>query len=88
MRTRLPPRKLRPQGQSINIKAVLKDWPFWICVVGAMFIFWGLFFPCESGTETVLCYATALADVLSPFFDFSDARVQSFIYSSLPNYTV
>jgi hypothetical protein len=34
MRTRLPPRFMDPTAKPIDLKGILKDTPFWICLIG------------------------------------------------------
>ncbi|TBU21821.1 major facilitator superfamily domain-containing protein [Dichomitus squalens] len=45
MKTRLPSRRERPDAPPIVVKPLLIDVPYMICVAGAFFTFWGLFFP-------------------------------------------
>ncbi|KAJ6501019.1 MFS general substrate transporter [Mycena vitilis] len=40
MKTRLPPRP-----SAVNMRIILKDIPFWICLIGEAVTFWGLFVP-------------------------------------------
>ncbi|KAJ7202840.1 major facilitator superfamily domain-containing protein [Mycena pura] len=40
MKTRLPPRPA-----DVNMKGILRDVPFWTCIAGEAFTFWGLFIP-------------------------------------------
>ncbi|KAF7371963.1 MFS general substrate transporter [Mycena venus] len=40
MKTRLPPRPA-----VVNMKSILRDFPFWICLIGEAITFWGLFIP-------------------------------------------
>lgn len=45
MKTRLPSRRERPNAKPINIRAVLSDGGYWLCIIGAALVFWGLFVP-------------------------------------------
>ncbi|KAJ6544706.1 MFS general substrate transporter [Mycena sp. CBHHK59/15] len=45
MRTRLAPRSKDPNAKPIDMKGILKDMPFWICLIGIFLTFWGLFVP-------------------------------------------
>jgi len=45
MKTRLPARKDRPNSKPVDVKSILTDGPYWMCVIGAALVFWGLFFP-------------------------------------------
>ncbi|KAF7301923.1 MFS general substrate transporter [Mycena indigotica] len=37
--------RLAPRPSEVDMKAILKDVPFWTCLVGEAFTFWGLFIP-------------------------------------------
>ncbi|KAH0828906.1 MFS general substrate transporter [Lanmaoa asiatica] len=45
MRTRLPPAKLNQDNVPVNIRNILTDGPFWVCIAGIAATFWGLFVP-------------------------------------------
>ncbi|EIW75911.1 MFS general substrate transporter [Coniophora puteana RWD-64-598 SS2] len=45
MKTRLPARKDRPNSKPVDVKSILTDGPYWMCVISAALVFWGLFFP-------------------------------------------
>jgi len=45
MKPRLPMKKHRAPGESLDFRSIITDWPYWICVVASFLIFWGLFFP-------------------------------------------
>ncbi|KAG2358400.1 major facilitator superfamily domain-containing protein [Suillus spraguei] len=45
MKTRLPSRRQRPDAKPVDMKAILSDFGYWLCVIGATLIFWGLFVP-------------------------------------------
>lgn len=45
MKTRLPSRRQRPDAKPVDIKAILSDFGYWLCVIGAALTFWGLFVP-------------------------------------------
>ncbi|KAJ7512581.1 MFS general substrate transporter [Mycena galericulata] len=45
MRTRLPPRSMNPNAKPIDIRGILTDVPFWMCLIGIFLAFWGLFVP-------------------------------------------
>ncbi|KAF9240049.1 MFS general substrate transporter [Melanogaster broomeanus] len=43
MKTRLPSRRQRPDSKPVDIKSILTDFGYWVCSIGAVFVFWGLF---------------------------------------------
>ncbi|KAG0699131.1 MFS general substrate transporter [Suillus ampliporus] len=45
MKTRLPSRRERPNAKPVDIKAILSDFGYWLCIIGATLTFWGLFVP-------------------------------------------
>ncbi|KAF9228997.1 MFS general substrate transporter [Gyrodon lividus] len=45
MKTRLPPAKMDPNYVPVNMRAILTDVPFWVCLAGIASTFWGLFVP-------------------------------------------
>ncbi|KAJ8586712.1 MFS general substrate transporter [Rhizopogon salebrosus TDB-379] len=45
MKTRLPSRRERPNAKPVDMKAVLSDFGYWLCIIGATLTFWGLFVP-------------------------------------------
>ncbi|KAG6334754.1 hypothetical protein ID866_4331 [Astraeus odoratus] len=45
MKTRLPSRRERPNVKPVNIRSILTDRGYWLCTIGASFVFWGLFVP-------------------------------------------
>lgn len=45
MKTRLPSRRERPDAKPVDLKAILSDFGYWLCVIGATLTFWGLFVP-------------------------------------------
>ncbi|KAF8841531.1 MFS general substrate transporter [Paxillus ammoniavirescens] len=45
MKTRLPSRRERPNCKPVDIKSILTDFGYWLCVIGAVFAFFGLFIP-------------------------------------------
>ncbi|KAH7890446.1 MFS general substrate transporter [Phlebopus sp. FC_14] len=45
MRTRLPSRRQRPGSKPVDMKAILSDFGYWLCIIGAFLTFWGLFIP-------------------------------------------
>ncbi|KAH7915578.1 MFS general substrate transporter [Hygrophoropsis aurantiaca] len=45
MKTRLPSRKNRPNAKPVEIKSILSDFGYWLCIIGAALTFWGLFVP-------------------------------------------
>ncbi|KAK7042500.1 MFS general substrate transporter [Favolaschia claudopus] len=42
---RLPTRKQRAPEDNAVLKLILKDFPYWLSVLGAFLVLWGLFFP-------------------------------------------
>lgn len=45
MKTRLPSRRERPDAKPVDVKAILSDFGYWLCIIGATLTFWGLFVP-------------------------------------------
>jgi len=45
MRTRLPSARERPPAEKPSFAGLLRDGPYWMCIAGGFFVFWGLFFP-------------------------------------------
>ncbi|KAH7890368.1 MFS general substrate transporter [Phlebopus sp. FC_14] len=45
MRTRLPPAKLNQHDIPVNMRDILTDGPFWVCLAGIAAAFWGFFVP-------------------------------------------
>ncbi|KAI6037517.1 MFS general substrate transporter [Pisolithus marmoratus] len=45
MKTRLPSRRETPNAKPVNMRAILSDGGYWLCVVGAALVFCGLFVP-------------------------------------------
>ncbi|KAH7922546.1 MFS general substrate transporter [Leucogyrophana mollusca] len=45
MKTRLPSRKNRPNSKPVEIKCILTDFGYLLCIIGAALVFWGLFVP-------------------------------------------
>ncbi|OAX43454.1 MFS general substrate transporter [Rhizopogon vinicolor AM-OR11-026] len=45
MKTRLPSRRERPNAKPVDMKAIMSDLGYWLCIIGATLTFWGLFVP-------------------------------------------
>jgi len=76
MKTRLPPRSKDPNAKAIDIRGMLKDIPFWICLIGILLTFWGLFVPIfyiqlfavkHGASETLQTYSVAILNAAGFF---------------------
>ncbi|KAF7372176.1 MFS general substrate transporter [Mycena venus] len=71
MKTRLPPRPA-----VVNMKSILRDFPFWICLIGEAITFWGLFIPIfyiqlyavkNNASEAIQTYSVAILNAAGFF---------------------